>query len=465
MQKTSSSILCITIFILFWILPAPQNLSLQGWHLFGMFLTTIVAIITNILPIGAISLIAFTLSVSLNVISTKNAFAGFSNPVAWLILIAFFLAQTIVDTGLGRRIALNFIKLLGKSTLGLSYGLAVCELLIAPTIPSVTARSGGIIMPIIQSISNLYDSKPNCQSANKIGAFIISTTFQVSAVTCAMFMTAMGANPILAALSMEQQIHINWGSWAIAGMLPGIISIAIIPLAIYLIYPPKIKHTPKTPQFAIQQLLALGKMKAQEYILIFVILLLLILWIFGTKFNLDPTIAAMIGVCILLISKTLNWHDAINNSTAWESFLWYSILVMLAKHLGDYGVITWLNTHMIFLKNLDWQITLPLIAMIYFYSHYFFVSSTAHVLSMFPTMLSLSILSGAPPQLAAYVLIFLSSLYGGLTHYSIASAPILYGAGYVSIKQWWKIGFICSVINIFIWSTIGVIWWKVIGIW
>ena len=465
MEKKLKTLICITILSFFWVINPPNELSAQAWHLLGIFSTTIISIVFNILPIGALSLIAFTLCVSTNIITPSNAFMGFANPVAWLILIAFFLAQAIISTGLGNRVALNFTKLLGKSTLGLGYGLAICELILAPTIPSVTARSGGIILPIVQSTSNLYESFPNCNSSNKVGSFLTLTVFQVSAITCAMFMTAMGANPILAVLSLEQKITITWSSWAFAAFIPGIISLILIPLLIYKIQPPEIKHTPKTPKFAIQQLINLGKIKKQEYVLILVMSLVLILWIFEQALHINTTIAAMIGICILLMSKTLNWQDLIKNSKAWESFFWYSILIMLAKHLGEYGVITWFNNHMLFLKNFSWHITLPTIALTYFYSHYFFVSSTAHVISMFPTMLSLAILSGAPPELAAYILIFSSSLYGGLTHYSLASAPILYGAGYVKTKQWWKVGFICSLANLGIWSIIGAIWWNIIGIW
>ncbi len=54
-----------------------------------------------------------------------------------------------------------FVKLFGKSTLGLAYGLSVAEALIAPAMPSTTARAGGIFMPIISSLSISAGSKPS----------------------------------------------------------------------------------------------------------------------------------------------------------------------------------------------------------------------------------------------------------------------------------------------------------------
>ena len=47
----------------------------------------------------------------------------------------------------------------------------------------------------------------------------------------------------------------------------------------------------------------------------------------------------------------------------------------------------------------------------------------------------------------------------------MGAAPIYFGAGYVTQGQWWKLGFLCSVINIIIWIGIGSLWWKMLGIW
>jgi divalent anion:Na+ symporter, DASS family len=45
------------------------------------------------------------------------------------------------------------------------------------------------------------------------------------------------------------------------------------------------------------------------------------------------------------------------------------------------------------------------------------------------------------------------------------SAPVYFGAGYVSQSDWWVIGFIVSVVNLAIWFGVGLIWWRVIGLW
>ena len=52
-----------------------------------------------------------------------------------------------------------------------------------------------------------------------------------------------------------------------------------------------------------------------------------------------------------------------------------------------------------------------------------------------------------------------------LTHYGGGAAPILYGAGYVSQNDWWRLGFIITTVNVAIWLILGGAWWKVIGLW
>ena len=68
--------------------------------------------------------------------------------------------QGFEKTGLGERVATLFVKAFGKSTLGLAYGLAFAEGLIAPAMPSTTARAGGIFMPIMKSLSETSGSLP-----------------------------------------------------------------------------------------------------------------------------------------------------------------------------------------------------------------------------------------------------------------------------------------------------------------
>ena len=111
------------------------------------------------------------------------------------------------------------------------------------------------------------------------------------------------------------------------------------------------------------------------------------------------------------------------------------------------------------------MVVLGALSIIYFYSHYFFASMTAHISSMYGVFLVLCISMGAPPLLAAMMFAVLSPLSAGITHYGTGTAPVYFGTGYVSTSDWWRIGAIISVINLAIWLIAGSIWWKIIGLW
>ena len=112
-----------------------------------------------------------------------------------------------------------------------------------------------------------------------------------------------------------------------------------------------------------------------------------------------------------------------------------------------------------------WSIVLMGTIVIYFYAHYAFASITAHMLAMFPPFVVMLIGLGTPPALAVYSLACLANLTAGLTHYGTTTAPIVFAEGYVSQRDWWRVGFVVSVINIVTWTTVGFAWWRLLGYW
>jgi DASS family divalent anion:Na+ symporter len=112
--------------------------------------------------------------------------------------------------------------------------------------------------------------------------------------------------------------------------------------------------------------------------------------------------------------------------------------------------------------SLDFR-DLPSSCWFYFYIHYFFASATAHISALFPLSLALMIGAGVPAFAAAIALGVLSNVYGCLTQYGIGSGPVMYGAGYVSQTEWWRAGFIMSLVYLAIWLTVGPLWWLWLG--
>jgi len=439
----------------------------RGLHLFAIFVTTIVGIILNPLPMGAVAMIGIAATVVTGTLPIASAMSGFSDVVIWLIVLAFFISRGVIKTGLGARVAYSFVALLGKHSLGLSYGLAATDLVLAPAIPSNTARAGGIVMPVVSSIARAFDSRPGDGSERKIGAFLILTAYQVDCVTSAMFLTSMAANPLAQSLAGDLEVKVTWTGWMLAALVPGLVSLLVVPWVIYRLFPPEIRRTPGAVDIARAKLAELGKMTTGEWKMVGVLVLLLTLWIFAKQLgDLSPTTAALIGLCLLLLLGVLGWDDVKAETGAWDTLVWFAALVMMAGFLNKLGMVPWFSrTVGGMMDGLGWVSGFVLISLVYFYSHYFFASNTAHVASMYGAFLGVSITLGAPPMLAALVLAFFSSLFAGMTHYGTGPAPVLFGTGYVSVGAWWRYGLLISVVNILIWVGIGGLWWKLLGLW
>lgn len=448
-----------------YLLPLPEGMNPKAWSLFAIFTATILALICRPLALGAICLISMVIAVTVQDLSLPQALSGFSMPVVWLILLVFFIARGFVKTRLGMRIAYFFVSLVGKHTLGLGYGIIATELVIAPFIPSNGARAGGIMYPILKSIAESLNSRVGDGTERRVGAYLTQVCFHGNLITSAMFLTAMAANPMAQSMAKAAGIDITWTNWFMAALVPGILSIILIPLLLYFIYPPEEKHHPHAIQFAKDKLKEMGAMSAQEWIMVGVFIFMLFFWVFGSRWHIDPTTTALAGVCMLLLAKVLNWEDVLNEKEGWHIFIWFGILITMANYLQILGFVDWFSTSVGGLvKGYDWQPIFLAVILIYFYSHYFFASNTAHVGAMYAAFLGVAVTSGTPPLLAALVLGFCSNLFSSMTHYGSTSNVVLYGTGYVPMGTWWALGFVVSIANLVIWLGAGAIWWKALGL-
>ena len=452
--------------LVLWFFYKPEALADKGWHLFVVFVSTIIAIVLKPLPMGAITLIAVTILFLTKTIALSTALEGFAYDQIWLIVLACFLARGFIKTGLGNRLAYAFVSFFGGKPLGLGYGLILSSLSMAPLIPSATARTGGIILPILKSLVHVMGHEPGVPGkGKKIAEYLTMIVFHASVVASALFITGNAANPIAAKFAQDFSVSITWGGWALNALVPGFATLILLPPFLLLLLPCKVENPEKIQAHTKQELKAMGKISKNELILLSVFVLLLVLWCMGSFFHIHATEAAFLGVSILLVTKVLTWKDLLSEDMAWDTFIWMAILVMMASELQKQGVIDHFTKNMTdYIPAFDWRVGLLTISLLYFFSHYFFASITAHLSSMYAPFLAIALAIGAPPLLSALLLGYLSNLFGGLTHYASGPAPILYAQNFVDVKTWWKIGLITGILYLVIWFTVGSLWWKWIGL-
>lgn len=476
-------ILPVVIGAILWLLTPvrPGGLSVQAWEMFAIFVATIVGCITKPLPIGGTTLIGLIVTVLVGLAPVQNEvnpktgavnagiLSAFSNSASWLIAMAFIMAYGISKTGLGNRIAYWMIRRFGKRSIGIAYAITGLEIVLGALIPSNSARTGGVVWPVTESISKDYDSLPNDPSRKKIGAFLSFIAFHANVISTALFITGAAPNMVASQMAVQKGYTMSWISWFTAAIVPALIATIVIPLIIYKIFPPEIKETPDAKNWADEHLAEMGPVSKPEKIMSVVFLLAIILWVSSGIFKipqLDSTFVAFLAVGLLLITGVLTMQDALKQTGAWNILIWLSILVFMAGKLISFGFIDWFSkTIQTGLHGISWEIVLAVLVILMFYTHYFFASGTAHMTALYLPFLSVAVATGAPLALSAMLLAFTGAINASTTHYANGPASILATTGYIKQGEWWKFNFILGLVYLLIFGVIGTVWMKIIGMW
>lgn len=447
------------------LIPVPAGITPQGWRQTAIFICVIAGMVTEPLPASALVLIGL-MAMAVNGTPIREVLGGFAAPSVWLVLVAMLIAKMMLDCGLARRIALIFVRAVGKTSLGVAYALQMTDVTLASGVPSITARSAGMVLPVARGIAELFESKPDA-SRRRLGAFLIAAMYQGSVVACAMFLTGQASNLLGASLALKlANVEVTWASWFAAAIVPGLVSCAVVPWIAYRVLRPEITRTPEAPMFASSELQKMGPLDRDQAVTLLVFAGVGAMWMTSAWHGTDVTLVAMMGLVVLLVTGTMTWQAATSERAAWDVFVWYGGMLQMGELLNATGSTRVLAENVAGLfVGIPWQMVLVGMLIIFFYAHYFFASITAHMLAMFPPFVAVLIGIGVPPQLAVYSLLCLANLTAGLTHYGTTTGPILFGVGYVTRAEWWRVGFIVSVANMVIWLTIGFAWWKFLGFW
>lgn len=449
-------------------IPVPAGLDPAAWKFFALFVGVIAALILEPIPAAAIGLIGVTLAAALMMVSAtpgkpatpadglRFALGGFSNGTVWLIFTAYMFSLGYEKTGLGKRISLLLIKLLGKKTLGLGYAVAIADLMVAPFTPSNTARSGGIIFPIIKNIPPLYGSTPE-EGARKIGAYVMWTAMATTCVTSSMFLTGLAPNLLaLEILQKTAKISISWTEWFMALAPACAILFLLVPWLVYVIYPPTVKESADAPKWAGEELKKMGTITLKEVTMGGLAILALMLWIFGGK-QFDATTVALLGLCMMVLTKVISWEDVVSHKTAWNVLVWFATLVAMADGLAKVGFLGWFaKTAAASMSGFSVSMLILGFVLLFFFIHYMFASLTAHTTALLPVVLATAMtVPDMSMKTIALLLCGTLGLMGILTPYATGPSPIYYGCGYITRKEYWVLGSVFGFIFIAVYLLVG----------
>lgn len=471
LSKVQKLAVLAAIPVVFFATPAPEGLSLIAWHLFGIYLATIVGLVIKpygepVILLAAVALSAITIGNTegaKELVKISQTLSGYQSGTTWLIFTAFTLSSAFVITGLGKRIAYHMIGWMGSTTLRLGYVTMFLDLLLSPATPSNTARAGGIIFPIINSVAVALGSDPE-QSPKKAGRYLLMNVYMVVKTTSYIFLTAMAPNAL--ALSLMAPIlgfDLNWIQWFLAASVPGLLCLFLIPFVCYLISPPEMKQV-DNKAISRKGLEELGPMSFREKALAVLFVLALFAWIFADFLHVDSTTIALTVMVLCVFLNIVSWDDILKNKAGWNTLIWYGGIIGMSTVLTKAGFFDWLASTLSKHLQFENQGTLALIIVLTLSVavRYLFASGGAYVAAMVPVFATVGKVAGAPVELLALGLLFSNSYGGSVTHYGGGPGPITFGAGYNDIKSWWIAGAVIAFGSLIIHLTIGIGWWNIL---
>ena len=441
-----------------WFSPIPGNLAPPAWHLFAIFASAILSVVIGAFPILTASVLALAAAVLSGTVSPDDAYAGFSNPTILLIIVAFLVARAVVKCGLGQRLGFWAIRMFGRSTLGLSYSIFLVDALIAPAFPSSTARSG-VLYPLVVSMAEAVGAKPGSEGHKRLGQFLMFSGMASLALSSALWLTAMAANPLGAELAKNYGLNISFGSWWLCASVPTLLTMALLPLLLYKVVRPEITSTPEAPAEARRVLEKLGRPSRDEKIVTLTFMGMVVLWGSASALGIDSTAVAFLGLGVLLVTRVLTLGDIAKEGDVLATFIWFASLFTLSDQLNSLGFMEFVGTRLVMrLEGLPpWAVGVVLLV-VYVALHYLFVSQTAHLLALFAVFLGVGIQLGVPTAPLAFLLLFATDFFAAITPQGSAANLLFAGSGYLSQGDMYRLGALATAFCLVIYLVVGTPW-------
>jgi len=380
--------------LLLYLLPLP-GLNIIQRHLLAIFVATIVALVAQPLPMGASVVIAMTLLALTGTLPPAKVLSGFSNITVWLIFLAFLFGRAFSVTGLGLRVGYFFVRRFARSPLSLGYSLAAADLVLAPFIPSDTARGGSVIFPVTRSVASALGSEPG-PTASRAGTYLILASFHTTYTASAMFLTSMAANPLIAEFALRVgHVELSWMRWFAGASLPGFLTLAVVPWLLCRLVKPELQDMAPAREHARVELQKMGPLRREEKWLVAILLAVMAGWVTSNWHGISNTFVALAGLSAILLTRVMSWDDLLAERRAWDALIWFAPLLAMSDALNDTGVIKLFSAKLFgLMAGWPWMLVLAALAASYLYLHYGFASLTAQTTALYASFLAAALAAG-----------------------------------------------------------------------
>ncbi len=337
-QRITGGLLGIIIGVIIARYSPPNALTVQAMNGLGIFACAVVWWIVDVLPDYVTGLLMCNAWVIFEVVPFSQAFAAFSGDTFWLLVGALGIGLAVTKSGLLNRTSLFLMSKFPPTFKGQTLALLFAGNVIAPLIPSTTAKVA-IVAPFAQAISDHLGFARKSRGAGGLFAAM----YMGFAATGPVFLSASFLGYTLkGSLPLAYQSQFTWMNWFAAASIYGIVLFIGSYFAIQFLYQPK-EESQMENGYIKKELAKLGPIKRNEKIVIVVLVVSLLMWMTERTHGITAALVALAALCILLAFEVFDRTD-FRSGIGWDSVIFIGTILNLSTVLPALQIDKWMAT-------------------------------------------------------------------------------------------------------------------------
>ena len=433
--------LAIIAFIVVMLIPM-EGLSYPGHAAIALLVFAVIMWASETVHLAVTSLIILFLQPIIGVESFDAAVIGFANPIIFLMIGGFIMAEAIRKSGLATRLTYGMLDKVGISPNKSIFVAVFSTGLLSAWIENVVAFA--MLIPIIKEIIPLMGvDDPEKGKSNFAKAMILGASYGSLAGG---FGTEIGTAPNLMAAAYT---HIPFAEWMVFGFPIAIIMMSIICIFLIILFKPEVKGIVGGKKTITNKMESLGSITKVEKKALVILLFTIGLWVTTGLTGLNSYSIALIGAVLFLVFKVIDWKDA-QWGVDWGLIIFFGGALSLGAALLNTGAAEWLINDIVAMMGSDPSTLLIMVVlMIIAVCITQVMSNIALAAILVPLSVTLAAAQGHPAGTYAVPVAIACSL-SFMLPMADPTVAMAYGTGYVKIKEILKAGIPLVLIGIIV---------------
>ncbi|GMQ80840.1 MAG: DASS family sodium-coupled anion symporter [Rhodothermia bacterium] len=455
-------------FLLTLVLAPPEGLSLEGWRVAGVGLLMAVWWMTEAVPIPATSLLPLVLFPLLGIEDIRSTAAPYANPLIYLFLGGFLIAEAVQRSGLHKRLALLILGKTGNSPKMIVAGFMVATAFLSMWVSNTATTL--MMLPIGISVVHLASSSVAVgkESIRRFGTLLMLSIAYSASVGGVGTLVGTPPNALMAGfLEDTYGIAIGFAEWLWVGIPLVIIGLPVVyVILVYGVYQPEFDSIPGGRRMFERKYTELGPFSKREFRVSLVFFGVALLWITrplltGVVSGLSDPGIAMAGTVILFVlpadslrgDRLLAWSDA--TKIPWGVLILFGGGLSLAGAIDSSGLAAWIGDGLSQLSVLPTPVVILIITTtVIFLTE--LTSNTATAAAFLPVVGTVAVvLTGEPLVFVIPATIAASCAF----MLPVATPPnaVVYGSGFITLPEMARVGIYLNLAFIVIITIFSII--------